>query len=408
MSGDGAIGLERILQARAAGAGLIRRTPILSSRTIAERCGAPEVALKAENLQRTGSFKPRGAAAKIAALGDGCRAGVVAGSAGNHAQAVAYAARAAGVPCEVFMPADASIAKTDSALSLDARVHVVPGSVDDAGRAAREHAEARGMAFVHPFDDPDVVAGQGTLGLELVEDVEELAKVVIPVGGGGLAAGVAIAIKSQRPDVEVVGVQAQACAPVVESLRADAPAIARSALTIADGIAVKRPGDLTLPLLERWLDDAVAVPEDDIAEAMVLLLERAKLVVEGAGAVGVAALTGGQVAPAPRGTTVAILSGGNVDPGLLAAVARRHETESGRRLVLLTRISDRPGGLAALLARVAETGANLVDVSHVREGVDLHVRETAVELVLETRGREHAAAIARALEDGGYATQVVR
>jgi threonine dehydratase len=246
------------------------------------------------------------------------------------------------------------------------------------------------------------------VGLELVEDLPDLARVVVPVGGGGLAAGVAIAVKSQRPKVEVVGVQAEACAPVVESLRGQAPASAPApGLTIADGIAVKRPGELTLPLLERWLDDVVAVGEDAVAEAMVLLLERAKLVVEGAGAVGVAALVGGRVAPAARGTTAVVLSGGNVDAALLAAVARRHETESGRRLVLLTRISDRPGALATLLAQVASTGANLVDVAHVREGLDLHVRETAIELVLETRGKEHAEGVVAALRGAGYETRVI-
>src|ERR671937_2245965 len=218
MEAERAIGLDDIRRARAAGTGLIRRTPVLSSHTIAARCGAAEVALKAENLQRTGSFKLRGAAAKIAALGEDCRAGVVAGSAGNHAQALAYAARAAGAPCEAFGPADASIAKTESAGDLGAAVHVVPGDVDDAVQAAREHAAAHGMAFVHPFDDPAVIAGQGTVGLELVEDLPDLARVVVPVGGGGLAAGVAIAVKSQRPEVEVVGVQAEACAPVVAAL----------------------------------------------------------------------------------------------------------------------------------------------------------------------------------------------
>jgi threonine dehydratase len=205
-----------------------------------------------------------------------------------------------------------------------------------------------------------------------------------------------------------VGVQVENCAPFPESLDRGAPVPAASALTIADGIAVKRPGDITLPLIRRWLDGVAVVSEDSVAEAMVVLLERAKLVVEGAGAVGVAALLEGRVAPAPEGVTAVILSGGNVDAGLLAAVARRHETESGRRLVLLTRISDRPGGLAALLTRVAATGANLVEVSHVREGLDLHVRETAVELVLETRGRDHANEIVAALTAAGYEAKVVR
>jgi threonine dehydratase len=274
--------------------------------------------------------------------------------------------------------------------------------VDDSVLAAREHAHERGMAFVHPFDDPDVIAGQATLGLELLEDVPELGRVVVPVGGGGLAAGVAIAVKSSRPDVEVVGVQVEACAPFLASLERGEPVPADSTLTIADGIAVKRPGEVTLPLVDRWLDGMATVTEDSVAEAMVVLLERAKLVVEGAGAVGVAALLEARAEPARRGVTAVVLSGGNVDAGLLAAVARRHETESGRRLVLLTRISDRPGALAALLSRVAQTGANLVEVTHVREGLDLHVRETAVELVLETRGRDHADEITRALEAEGY------
>ena len=398
---------EDIERARSAGAGVVAPTPLMSSRTISERCGGT-VVLKAENLQRTGSFKLRGALAKIATLGDDCRGGVVAGSAGNHAQAVAYAARARGIPCHVFMPADASIAKSDSASGLGAQVHVVRGTVDDCLAAARELASRDGLAFVHPFDDLDVVAGQATLGLELMEEVPDLARVVVPVGGGGLAAGIAVAVKNRLPGVEVVGVQAQGSSAMRDSLaRGRAVEVAPSA-TLADGIAIKRPGQLTLPLLERWLDDMAVVGDDEIAEAMVLLLERAKLVVEGAGAVGVAALLHGRVAPAADGATVAVLSGGNVDPGLLAGVIRRHESGAGRRLVVLTRVPDRPGGLAALLACVADAGGNVVDVSHVREGLDLHVRETAVELVLETRGRDHAEGVLAALAQGGYEARVLR
>jgi threonine dehydratase len=230
----------------------------------------------------------------------------------------------------------------------------------------------------------------------------------VPVGGGGLCSGIAIAVKSARPEVEVVGVQVAACAPYLESLKRGEPVEAEASITIADGIAVKKPGELTMQLLSQWVDGVVAVGEDETAEAMVLLMERCKLVVEGAGAVGVAALLGGQVAPARAGTTVAVLSGGNVDPGLLAAVARRHETESGRRVVLLTRVPDRPGNLARLLVEVANTGANIVDVSHVREGLDLHVRETAIELVLETRGKEHADGVVAALTTAGYETRVIR
>jgi threonine dehydratase len=361
------------------------------------------VLLKAENLQRTGSFKVRGATAKLAALGaEGCSHGVVAASAGNHAQGLAAAAAARGVRCEVFVPADAPIAKAEAARDAGATVHLGGASLDECLAAAHERADAGGLAFIHPFDDPDVIAGQGSLGLELLEEVPDLAKLVVPVGGGGLASGLAIAVKSQRPEVEVVGVQAAACAPYPASLRDGVPMPVESALTIADGIAVKRPGELTLALLGEWLDGMAVVEDEDTAEAMVLLLERCKLVVEGAGAVGVAALLGGEVAPAARGTTVAILSGGNVDAGLLLSIARRHETLAGRRLVVLTRVPDRPGALADLLGSVARTGANIVDVAHVREGFDLHVRETAVELVLETRGREHADKVMETMRAAGY------
>ena len=393
--------------AREAIADVVRHTPVLPSATLSERCGAP-VVLKAESLQRTGSFKIRGALAKQHALGDDCAPGVVTGSAGNHAQALAAAAQTRGVRCEVFMPGNAPLAKIEGATALGAEVHLVGESVDECIAAARGRAEETGMGFVHPFDDPDVVAGQGTLGLELLEDVASLSTIVVPVGGGGLVSGIAIAVKSARPNVRVVGVEAEVLACAVASLRAGHPVTLEPALSIADGIAVKSPGELTLGLLREWLDDVVTVPEDDVAEAMVLLMEKAKLVVEGAGAVGVAALLGGQVAPAPTGTTVVVLSGGNVDAGLLASVARRHETEAGRRLALLTRVSDRPGSLARLLTLIGETGANLVNVEHVREGLDLHVRETAVQLVLETRGREHASAVRDALAAAGYEAHDLR
>lgn len=383
-TGTSPVTADDIARARTAIGDVARKTPVLPSATLTERCGG-DVVLKAESLQRTGAFKIRGALNKLHALGDGCAAGVVCGSAGNHAQALAHAARARGVPCEVFMPREAPIAKVEGAEALGARVTFAGESVDECLVAARARADEAGLALVHPFDDPDVVAGQGTLGLELLEDVADLAKVVVPVGGGGLAAGLAIAVKSARPDVEVVGVRVKG-----------------GAMSIADGIAVKHLGELTGPLLERWVDDVVGVPEDDVAEAMVLLMERAKLVVEGAGAVGAAALTGGRTAAAASGTTVVVLSGGNVDAGLLADVARRHETLAGRRLVVVSRVRDRPGSLARLLELLGRTGANVVEVSHVREGVELHVRETAVQLVLETRGRPHAEQVLGALEQAGY------
>ncbi len=391
-----------IRRAAEAGAGVIRETPLLSSRTLAERTGFT-VALKAENLQRTGSFKIRGALAKIASLGDACEAGVVCASAGNHAQAVAYAARERGVSCDVFMPESAPVAKAEATAALGARVRLVGESVDESLAAAREYAQAGGHAFVHPFDDPEVVAGQGTLGLELLAQVPELTRVVVPIGGGGLISGVAIAVKSQRPDVELIGVQAAACAPVPASLQGAEPVAVTSAMTIADGIAVKRPGGLTLELIRRWVDGVVLVSEEEVAEAMVFLLERAKLVVEGAGAVGVAALLAGRAGhTGDDGTTAVILSGGNVDPGLLGDIVRRHESQAGRRHVLLARLPDRPGSLALLLSLVGQLGANLLDVEHIREGFDLHVRESAVQLVLETRGPEHAADVQRAVRTAGY------
>jgi threonine dehydratase len=396
-----------VARARSAIADVAKHTPVLPSITLTQRCGG-EVALKAESLQRTGSFKIRGALSKLAALGDGCARGVTAGSAGNHGWALAQAARTRGVPCEIFMPAEASLSKAEGCIALGATVRLGGDSVDECVAAAKARAREAGMAFVHPFDDPEVVAGQGTLGLELLDDVADLAKIVIPIGGGGLASGVAIAVKAARPDVEVVGVQVDTVAPYPESLRRGEAVEVPPRLTIADGIAVKRPGELTLRLIREHVDDVVVVPEDDVAEAMVLLMEKAKLVVEGAGAVGVAALLGGQTKPAAQGTTVVVLSGGNVDAGLLASIARRHESEAGRRLVVLTRVPDRPGSLARLLALVGEAGGNLVDVEHVREGLDLHVRETAVQLVLETRGREHADEVLARVRDAGYEARVVR
>ncbi len=403
------VDIEAILRARQSIGDVARHTPVLPSSTLSDRCGGP-VVLKAENLQRTGSFKVRGALNKLAILTaspEGCAVGVVCGSAGNHAQALAFAARERGVPCEVFMPELAPIAKAEGAAELGAIVRLGGASVDECVALAKARAAEAGLTFVHPFDDPEIVAGQGTLGLELLEDIPDLQTVIVPLGGGGLTSGVAIAVKTALPHVRVIGVQIATCAAFPASLKAGVPIAVDAALTIADGIAVKRPGELTLGLIAEWVDEIVVVGEDEVAEAIVLLAEKAKLVVEGAGAVGAAALLGGQATVGDRGTTCVVLSGGNVDPGLLAEVARRHETEAGRRLVLFTRVPDRPGALATLLDTVARSGANLVDVEHLREGVGLHVRETAVQLVLQTRGREHAEQVRRAVSDRGYAARVV-
>jgi threonine dehydratase len=393
--------LTDIRSAARAGDGIVRETPVLSSRTLSERVGGT-IALKAENLQRTGSFKLRGALAKIASLGEQCSLGVVTGSAGNHGQALAYAARARGIPCEVFMPLGAPISKVEAALALGARVELTGATVDDALAAAYERSAQTGAAVVHPFDDPVVMAGQGGVGLELVAQVPDVRRVLVPVGGGGLISGIAVAMKSTAPEIEVIGVQVEMCAPFPGSLAAGQPVPVNSALTIADGIAVKRPGTQTLAVIGEWVDEIVVVSEDEVAEAMVFLLERAKLVVEGAGAVGVAALLSGRTASSDVGTTAVVLSGGNVGAGLLGEVARRHENQSGRRLVLPARIPDRPGALAGLLEIIGQQGANLLDVQHLREGIHLHIRETGVQLVLETRGVEHAAAVTAAVRAAGF------
>ena len=379
---------------------LARHTPMLSSHSLAERCGRGDVLLKAENLQRTGSFKLRGALHKISRLDEAT--GVVAGSAGNHGQSLAYAARSAGLPCDVFMPEQAAVAKAAAVEAFGGVVHRGGASVDECVAAAKERAVETGAAFVHPFDDPDVILGQATLGLELLQDVPDMSELVVPVGGGGLISGVAGAVKTARPEVRVIGVQVEACAPYPASLEAHVPVPFDATPTIADGIAIKRPGEITLPLVERWVDEMMVVAEDDVAEAMVWLLERSKLVVEGGGAVGVAALMAGLLTPAERGTTVIVLSGGNVDAGLLATLAQRHETTAGRRLRLFTRIPDMPGGLVGLLSLIATAGGNVVHADHVREAVPLHVRETGVEIALETRGAEHGDEIVRVLEHAGY------
>jgi threonine dehydratase len=381
---------------------LARETPLLSSRSLSDGCGG-HVLLKAENLQRTGSFKLRGALHKISRLDH--PPGVVAGSAGNHGQSLAYAARAQAIPCQVFMPREAAVAKVAAVQAFGGEVILGGDSVDECVASALERASETGAVFVHPFDDPDIILGQATLGLELLDHVPDLAAVVVPVGGGGLISGVAGVIKSVRPQVRVIGVQVSACAPFPESLVAAAPVAFQARATIADGIAIKRPGEITLPLVQRWVDELVVVEEDEVADAMVWLLERSKLVVEGGGAVGIAALLGGRLTPEAAGSTVIVLSGGNVDAGLLAAIAHRHETTAGRRLRLFTRISDRPGGLAALLTTIAEAGGNIVQADHVREAVPLHVRETGVEIALETRGAEHGAEIVGALEAAGYSVR---
>ena len=385
-----------IQAARAAGKGVVKHTPITESFVLSERFGGT-IVFKAENLQRTGSFKIRGAMNKLHSLGDAVKKGVVAGSAGNHAQAVAFAAKHFGVPCEIFVPAGASLSKMEAVRAYGATLSEGGDTLSDAVAAARVRAEETGMNFCHPFDDPMVVAGQATLGLELLEDIPNLAQVIVPLGGGGLTGGVAIALKQANPNIRIIGVQVRACAPYAGSHPAEGPIV-----TLADGIAVKQPGDFTRPIIEQFVDEVVVVEEDDVADAMVFLMDRAKLYVEGGGAVGVSALMSKKVVPSATGTTCVVLSGGNVDLGLVPGLIRRNETQRGRRLIAFARIADRPGGLARLLTLFAENGANLIEVEHVREGVQLHVRETGVQVVLEVRGREHANAVLTAVRASGY------
>jgi threonine dehydratase len=374
--------------------GVARVTPVYSSETFSRLAGRT-VWLKAETLQRTGSFKIRGAYNKISSLaGRDGGAGVAAASAGNHGQAVAWAAREVGVPATIFVPQDAPMAKVEAARSYGARVEMTGARFEDSLDAARAHVEETGALFVHPFEDEAVIAGQGTLGLELADQLPDVATVVVPVGGGGLCSGISLALKAVRPEVDVVGVQAAACIP------------GGSGFTIADGIAVKAPGEFTMSILDTTLSALVSVSDEEISTAIVMLLERAKLVVEGAGAVGIAALLAGKVPG--DGPVGILLSGGNIDATLLISVMRHGLTHAGRYVVIRTRVPDRPGELARLLELLAEQRVNVVSVEHHREGMAVSVAETEVELTLTTRDAEHCAEVLAALEAWGYPVERLR
>ena len=373
----------------------VRMTPLYASETFGRMTGRV-VELKAETLQRTGSFKIRGAVNKLEGLTEAeRRAGVVAASAGNHGQAVAWAAREAGIEATIFMPAETPMAKVEPTRNYGARAELTGATFEDALAAALAHVDETGATFVHPFEDPAVIAGQGTIGLELVEQLPDVGTVVIPVGGGGLASGIALALRAVKPEVKVVGVQAAACAPLAGNTELG--------YTIAEGIAVKHPGELTSRILGDHLESIVTVTDEEISEAIVLLMERAKLVVEGAGAAAVAALVAGRVPG--DGPAIAILSGGNIDPTLLIQVMRHGLTLAGRYLVVRTRIPDRPGELIKLLSMFADEHANVVSVEHHREGMDVPVTETEVEATLLTRDQEHCTAILDAMQQRGYVVE---
>jgi threonine dehydratase len=381
-------GLPDIRAAQVRLEGVARVTPINRSETLTRMVGR-EVFLKAENLQRTGSFKVRGAYNRISRLGDAERAaGVVAASAGNHGQAVAWAARQVGATATIFMPQDAPMAKVEASRHYGAEIRLCPGALEECLGAATAFVEETGATFIHPFEDPLVIAGQGTIGLELAEQAPDAQTVLVPIGGGGLAAGIALALKELRPGVKVVGVQAAGTLP------------GGPGFTIADGIAVKKPGELTMSILENVLDEIVIVTDEEISEAIVLLLERVKLVVEGAGAVGVAALLNGRVTG--DGPVGVLLSGGNIDATLLISVMRRGLTLSGRYLVLRSRVPDRPGELAKLLQLLGEARVNIVEVEHSREAADIPIGETGLTLTVLTRDREHCDQLIATMSDWGY------
>jgi threonine dehydratase len=379
---------------------VVRRTPMQHSRPLSDLVGGP-VWLKCENQQRAGSFKLRGAYVRIARLSDAERArGVVAASAGNHAQGVALAASLLGTSAVVYMPEGAPIPKIAATRAYGAEVRFAGSSVDDALVAASEHAERTGAVLIHPFDHADVVAGQGTVGLEILEQCPDVRTVVVGAGGGGLLAGIGVAVKGLRPDVRLVGVQAAGAASFAGSIAAGRPVRLETMATMADGIAVGCPGDLTYPLVLEYADDIVTVDEDGLARALLLCLERAKLVVEPAGAASVAAVMAKPEAFEPP--VVAVLSGGNIDPVLLMRVLRHGMVAAGRYLSFHLRVPDRPGELARLLGELADSGANVLDVEHLRTGPALHLDEVEVALQLEMRGAEHRETVLERLRTAGY------
>jgi threonine dehydratase len=366
-----------------------RVTPVYGSESLLRETGRPTV-LKAENLQRTGSFKIRGAVNKMATLTAAERdAGVIAASAGNHGQAVAWAARELGLRATIYMPQDAPMAKVEPTLTYGGEAVLTGAGFDDALAEALERVDQTGATFVAPFEDEHVIAGQGTIGLELLEQVPDLATVLIPVGGGGLAAGIATALRGLRPDLRLVGVE-----------------VDRHRQTIADGIAVKQPGELTMSILDRLLDDLVVVGDHEISDAITLLLERSKLLVEGAGAVGVAALVAGKAGG--TGPVCVVLSGGNIDPTTLISLLRHGMTVEGRYLAMRTRLVDRPGELIRVCQLIAAERGNIVQIEHRREGFHLDVGDVGLDLTVVMRNEEHCQRLIAALEENGFPVERIR
>lgn len=392
-----AVTLDMIKDARRAMQGIVRNTPLDPAPHVGRN-----IYIKAENLQLTGSFKLRGAYNKIRSLTpEEAARGVIACSAGNHAQGIAYSASMLGIRSTICMPAGAPLSKVESTKGYGAEVVLVPGVYDDAAREARRLAQEQGYTFAHPFDDPLVIAGQGTIGLEILEQLPQVEQVIVPIGGGGLISGIAVAIKTLKPSCRIIGVQAAKAASMYLSQIEGAPVELTSVATIADGIAVKKPGELTFALCQRHVDEIITVSEGEIACAILRLIEGQKTVAEGAGAAAVAAALFGKVDTLGR-PTVCVVSGGNVDVTTLSRIVTRGLTKSGRIMELRTEISDNPGSLVHLLQIVADTGANVVNIDHARAVQSSDVGMCLVTLALETRDRDHIRQIRDAMFQAGY------
>ncbi|MCE7929680.1 MAG: threonine ammonia-lyase [Chloroflexi bacterium CFX7] len=394
-----AVDLQAIAAARDAIAPLVRRTPVWESFTLTEYAGFP-VVLKCEHMQRTGSFKVRGAANFVAHLGPVDRArGLVTASAGNHAQGIALAGSGAGIAVTVVMPATAPLAKANAARGYGAKVVLAGASLEDARAEAMAIAGREGRTYVPPFDDDRVIAGQGTVALEILEDLPAVTEVLVPAGGGGLLAGVATAIKQSRPGIRVIGVQAAAMDGICRSFAAGTPRTVPSNRTIADGVAVAGPSPRTFALIQSHVDEMVSCTEDAIAHAIVLLIERSKMVVEGAGALGVAAIQSG--AYRPRGPACVVLSGGNIDINLLGSIVRRGLVDAGRYQHITIEVSDTPGELALVTGVIGAAGGNIIEVDHNREAPGMPVGAALLDLLLEVHGQEHFEEVIRALREAG-------
>ncbi|MBR6709305.1 MAG: threonine ammonia-lyase [Clostridia bacterium] len=392
--------LGMILEARERLKAVVRKTDLINSRQLRQLVGT-EVYLKAECLQHTGSFKLRGAYNMISQLSPEQKAcGVIASSAGNHAQGVALAAQSFGVKATIVMPAGAPLAKVAATRELGAEV-VLHGAVyDDAFNKAMELQKETGATFVHPFNDPLVIAGQGSVGVEILDKLPDVDQVIVPIGGGGLISGVAIALKKLRPSVKIIGVQAAGAASMVQSISQGKPVQLSSASTIADGIAVKRPGDLTYEIVNEYVDEIVTVDEDEIAAGILTLLEKCKLIAEGAGAVPVAALLHGKIKP--EGKICCLVSGGNIDVNMLQRIVDRGLAKSGRIGKITLLLPDKPGMLTGMLTIIAKSGANVLSIGHDRVYNNSSLNTARVELTIETHNQEHLNEVLRQLEENGY------